>query len=234
MKFLHNLGITEDYIGHRERLRQRLIAGEGGVLADYEVLEICLFLAIPRRDVKGLAKRLIKRFGGLHRVFNASQEELLSVAGMGKISIGVLKLIQAVGLHLQKSSMKAKPIFECWQNVVDYCVVQNSGLNRELLRVIFLNIKNQVVEDEIMSYGTISGAPVIPREIARRAFELGAGSIILCHNHPSGDITPSIADIEATHNLQTMLKGLQLSIYDHIIVGNGNFYSMRKNGIITK
>lgn len=220
------------WLGHRDRLRQKLLARGAGALDDYELLETLLFAFLPRRDVKPIAKALLVRFGGVSAIFAAPPEDIASVKGMGETSAAYLKATAALSARAAREDIAAKPIISSWTALVTYVRSQLQHETREQFRVLFLDKKNQLIADEIMTRGTIDHAPVYPREIARRALELASSSLILVHNHPSGDATPSRADIDVTRELIDALSVFDISIHDHLIVGTGGVTSFKSSGLI--
>jgi DNA repair protein RadC len=214
-------------LGHRERLRQRFRSGGSEALPDYELLELILFSAIPRRDVKPLAKSLIARFGSFAEVLSATPERLKDVAGVGEAVITELKLVQAAGLRLAKAEIRPRTLLSSWTAVLDYCRVAMAYAEREQFRILFLDKKNGIIADEIQGEGTVDHTPVYPREVIKRALELAASAIILVHNHPSGDPTPSSADIDMTRRLIEAGDKLSIKVHDHIIIGRNGHASFR-------
>ena len=209
-----------------------MLARGANALDDYELLETLLFAFLPRRDVKPIAKALLARFGGLSAIFAATPEDIASVKGMGETSAAYLKATAALSARAAREEIAAKPVISSWTALVTYVRSQLQHETREQFRVLFLDKKNQLIVDEIMSRGTVDHAPVYPREIARRALELAASSLILVHNHPSGDATPSRADIDITRELIDALSAFDISIHDHLIVGTGGVTSFKSNGLI--
>jgi DNA repair protein RadC len=189
------------YFGHRERLRERFLAGGLDAMPDYELMELVLFAAIPRRDVKPLAKALVARFGGFAEAIAAPRERLLEIEGMSEGAATQLKIVEAAALRLSRTRVLGRPVLSSWAALIDYCAAAMARSPTEEFRVLFLDRKNALVADEVQSTGTIDHTPVYPREIVKRALELGASAVILAHNHPSGDPTPSRADIEMTRDV---------------------------------
>ncbi len=219
------------YSGHRDRLRQRFLKSGIDALADYEILELILFSAIPRRDVKPLAKSLIQHFGSFQSVLHASPEQLENF-GLSEISAVTIRLIQASALHLMKQDLLKRPVLNSWTKLVDYLQATMAREQKEHFRLLFLNKKNELIADEIQQSGTVDHTPAYPREIMKRALELGATALILAHNHPSGDPTPSRADIEMTEAIMEAGKPFSIVIHDHIIVSRNGTNSMRNMGLI--
>lgn len=220
------------YKGHRDRLRQRFIQGGIDALADYELLELLLFMAIPRKDVKPLAKNLIKAFGSYRDVLNASHEKLAAFEGLSETSAITIKSVQAAAHCLMKQDVMNMPVLNSWQRLVDYCTATMVHEKREFFRILFLNKKNELIADEIQGHGTIDHTPVYIREVAKRSLELGATALILVHNHPSGDPTPSPDDIEMTNEIIDTLKPLGIIVHDHLIISKNGHTSFRSQGLI--
>ncbi|BDA85041.1 UPF0758 protein [Aureimonas sp. SA4125] len=215
------------YDGHRDRLRERFSDAGAAALADYELLELVLFRTIPRRDVKPLAKALIARFGTLSEVLNAPLLRLGEVPGIGPSTALDLKIVAAVNERAMRSELKAKEILSSWAQVLAYCKAAMAYETREQFRILFLDKKNALIADEVQQTGTVDHTPVYPREVVRRALELSATAIILVHNHPSGDPTPSRADIEMTRTIVDTAKPLGIAVHDHIIVGRSGHASLK-------
>lgn len=213
--------------GHRQRLKQRFMAGGAGALPDYELLELILFGAIPRRDTKPLAKRLLERFGSFPEVVNAPPERLKEVKGVGEAAILQLKLVQAGALRLTRGGIMQRPVLGSWQALLDYCRAAMAFEAREQFRILFLDKKNRLIADELQQQGTVDHTPVYVREVVKRALELSACAIILVHNHPSGDPTPSRADIDMTRQIVEVARPLGIAVHDHIIVGRQGHASFK-------
>lgn len=220
------------YHGHRDRLRERFLNGGADALPDYELLELVLFMAIPRRDVKPLAKELITKFGNLAGVLNAPISELEKIEGLSDNTITALKAIQASAFRMLKQDVMKKPILNSWARLMDYCAATMAHEKKEHFRVLFLNKKNELIADEIQQSGTVDHTPVYPREIMKRALELSATAIILCHNHPSGDPTPSRMDIDMTQQIIAAGEPFDIRIHDHIIVSKNGTASFRNLGLL--
>lgn len=218
--------------GHRDRLRQRYVRSGAGAFEDYELLELVLFSAIPRKDVKPLAKSLLLRFGGLQGVLAAPLEDLKRVKGLSENSAVLLKTVHSLTQRMLFSEIEKKPVLSSWQKLIDYCHVAMAHEKREHFRILFLNRKNQLMADEVQQVGTVDHAPVYPREIVRRALELGATAIILVHNHPSGDPTPSDSDIAMTQEIILAAKALELLVHDHIIISQNGHISFKSLGLL--
>jgi len=218
--------------GHRDRLRERFRRGGADALPDYELLELVLFAAIPRRDVKPLAKHLLARFGSFAEVIAAPRERLLEIDGIGDGVVKQLKIIEAAALRLSKTKLIGKPALSSWQALIDYCKASMAREVREEFRVLFLDRRNVLIADEVQSTGTVDHTPVYPREIVKRALELSASAVILVHNHPSGDPTPSRADIEMTRDIAAATKPLGIAIHDHLVVGRSGHASFKSLGLL--
>ncbi|HWD27584.1 MAG TPA: DNA repair protein RadC [Rhizomicrobium sp.] len=222
----------EHALGHRERLRDRFLEGGANAMPDYELMELVLFAAIPRRDVKPLAKTLIARFGGFAEAIAAPRTRLLEVEGIGEAAVTQLKIVEAAALRLARSQMLNKPALSSWAALIDYCTAAMARSQTEEFRVLFLDRKNILIADEVQNKGTIDHAPVYPREIVKRALELGASAIILVHNHPSGDPTPSRADIEMTRDVTAAAKALKIAVHDHLVIGRSGHASFKSLGLL--
>jgi DNA repair protein RadC len=219
------------YHGHRQRLRQRFLKGGPDGLPEYELLDLILFGAIRQGDVKPLAKRLIEQFDGLAGVLSA-EVEALQGAGLGESTIATLKASQAAALHLSRARLQAQPIVSSWQALLDYCRAAMGHDKTEAFRIIFLDRKNRLITDEVQQRGTVDHTPVYPREVVKRALELGATALILVHNHPSGDATPSKADIEMTKQIAAAAEPLGIVLHDHLIMTRGEEASFRALGLL--
>jgi DNA repair protein RadC len=218
---------TPHYYGHRERLRSRLREAGPGALADYELLELILFRAIPRRDVKPLAKSLIARFGSFAEVIAAEPGRLAELEGMSAGAISEFQIVEAAAQRFAKGAVKKRLPMGSWSAVIDYCRTSMAFEGREIFRILFLDKKNGLIADEVQGAGTVDHTPVYPREVIRRALELSATAIILVHNHPSGDPTPSTQDIKMTLDIIGIAKSLGVAVHDHIIVGRDGHASLR-------
>ncbi|MGD0333893.1 MAG: DNA repair protein RadC [Xanthobacteraceae bacterium] len=215
------------YYGHRERLRERFREAGADALSDYELLELVLFRALPRRDVKPLAKALIATFGSFAEAISAPVARLAEVKGLGDAGITELKTVQAAASRLLRGQVKKRPVLSSWSAVLDYCRSAQAFADREQFRVLFLDKRNQLIADELQQVGTVDHTPVYPREVVKRALELSATAIILVHNHPSGDPTPSRADIQMTQQIIAVASPLGISVHDHIIVGKEGHASLK-------
>lgn len=220
------------YLGHRGRLRERFSQALGIGLADYELLELLLFLAIPRGDVKPLAKSLLKKFGSLAALMKAEQGLILETPGVGLGVLHVIRLLQAIMGKVLQQEMMSKPILASCQSVLDYCHATMAYDQRETVRLLFLNRRNQIIADEIQQTGTVDHAPLYPREVIKRALDLGASALIIVHNHPSGDPTPSRGDIEMTLKVQQAADSLGIEVHDHLIIGKGRHSSLKSMGLM--
>jgi DNA repair protein RadC len=220
------------YLGHRERLRDRFTTGGADALPDYELLEMVLFRAIKRGDTKPLAKALMARFGSFAEVISAPEQLLLEVTGVGPAIVTELKLIRAAALRLAKGDVLNRPMLGSWNAIVDYCRAAMAFEDREQFRILFLDKKNQLIADEVQQQGTVDHTPVYTREVIKRALELGSTAIILAHNHPSGDPTPSMADIDMTKKIISAGEKLGILVHDHIIIGRKGTASFRNLQLI--
>ena len=215
------------YHGHRERLRGRFRDAGSDALSDYELLELVLFRAIPQRDVKPLAKALIARFGSFAEVVAAPRARLKELKGVGEAVVDELKVVHAAAGRLARGQVRKQPVLSSWGNVLDYCRTAQAFADKEQFRVLFLDKRNQLIADELQQTGTVDHTPVYPREVVKRALELSATALILVHNHPSGDPTPSRADIQMTRAIVEIAKPLGISVHDHIIVGKDGHASFK-------
>ena len=219
------------YHGHRERLRERLIAAGAESLPDYELLEIILFAGNPRGDTKPLAKALLDRFGGFAAAVSADAQAL-AAAGLGSAGIAALKSVREVALRLMRAELQQQPVVSSWDKLIEYCSAQIAHGKVEEFHVLFLDRKNVLIRDECQQRGTIDHTPVYTREVVKRALELGASALILVHNHPSGDPTPSKADIAVTQEIKKAAAVLGLTLHDHVIIGRNRHASLRELGLI--
>ena len=215
------------YHGHRQRLRERFRSAGAAALSDYELLEMVLFSAQPRRDMKPLAKALLKRFGSFAEVIHAPETLLKEVDGVGEACIDQLRLIAAAATRLTRGELKQRTLLSSWNEVIDYCRTSMAFADKEQFRILFLDKRNQLISDEVQQTGTVDHTPVYPREVIKRALELSATTIILVHNHPSGDPTPSEADVRMTKAIVDIAGPLGIAVHDHIIVGRGGHASLR-------
>jgi DNA repair protein RadC len=215
------------YYGHRERLRARFHEAGANAATDYELLELLLFRAVPRRDVKPLAKDLIAKFGSFAEVIAAPEKRLAEVKSLGDAAITEFKIVHAAANRLARGEVKRRTVLSSWRAVLDYCRTTMAFAEKEQFRILFLDKRNQLIADEVQQTGTVDHTPVYPREVLKRALELSATAIILVHNHPSGDPTPSRADIQMTQSIIDVARPLGISIYDHIIVGKEGHASFK-------
>ena len=215
------------YHGHRERLRVRFREAGSEAVSDYELLELVLFRTIPQRDLKPLCKELIAKFGSFAEVLAAPQQRLEEVKGIKEATATDLKIVHAAASRLAKGSVQKRPILSSWSNVIDYCRTAMAFADKEQFRLLFLDKRNQLIADEVQQTGTVDHTPVYPREVVKRALELSATALILVHNHPSGDPTPSRADIQMTQAIIDVAKPLGIAVHDHIIVGKEGHASFK-------
>jgi DNA repair protein RadC len=215
------------YLGHRDRLRARFEAAGDAGLQDYELLELLLFRSIPRRDVKPIAKALIQRFGSFAEVIGAPRERLAEVEGIGEGVVADLKVVEAAGRRLARGAVRNREVLGSWSAVLEYCRSAMAFGEREQFRLLFLDKRNALIADEVQHSGTVDHTPAYPREVVRRALELSATALILVHNHPSGDPTPSAADVRMTRDIAEAAKPLGIAVHDHIIVGRDGHASLK-------
>jgi len=215
------------YHGHRERLRARFRDAGADAVSDYELLELLLFRAIPQRDIKPLAKELIAKFGSFAEVVAAPAKRLMEVKGVGDSVVTDLKIVHAAASRLARGQMRKRTVLSSWSSVLDYCRTAQAFAEKEQFRVLFLDKRNQLIADEVQQTGTVDHTPVYPREVVKRALELSATALILVHNHPSGDPTPSRADIQMTQSIIEIAKPLGIDVHDHIIVGKEGHASFK-------
>lgn len=218
---------VDDKVGHRKRLRQRFQIGGPEALPDYELLEMILCRAFPRIDTKPLAKRLLAKFGSFADVISAPADRLKEVEGIGDRCVAELKLIKAAAERFTKGTIQERPALASWSSVLDYLRLAQGFEVYEQFRILFLDKKNHLIADEVQGKGTVDHTPVYVREVVKRALELSASAIVLVHNHPSGDPTPSRADIEMTRQIVDVAKPLGISVHDHIIVGRKGHASLK-------
>lgn len=218
--------------GRRKRLRQRLLTGRGDALLDHELVEYLLALAIPRRNTKPLAKKLIEEFGGLSGLLTADGDMLKNREGMGEASAAAIKIVQVAALRLLSAPLREQPVISSWQALLDYLRADMAHLAHERVRVLHLNSKNRLIRDELISEGSIDQAAIYPREVIKRALDLGTAAIILVHNHPSGDSSPSRQDIAVTRDICDAGRKLGIKLHDHIIIGQEGHMSFRASGLL--
>ena len=224
------LGLAEPsphYLGHRDRLRARFREAGADAVSDYELLELVLFRTIPQRDLKPLAKELIAKFSSFAEVLAAPSPRLEEVKGVKEATATDLKIIHAAATRLARGQLKTRPALSSWTAVLDYCRTAMAFADKEQFRILFLDKRNQLIADEVQQTGTVDHTPVYPREVVKRALELSATAIILVHNHPSGDPTPSGADIQMTQSIIEIAKPLGIAVHDHIIVAKQGHASMK-------
>ena len=218
--------------GHRARLRYRILTGQGAGLHDHELVEYLLALAIPRRDTKPLAKKLIEEFGGFSGLLVADADALANFPGMGETSVAALKIVQIAALHLISAPLRTQPVLASWQALLDYLRADMAHLAHERVRVLHLDSKNRLIRDELVSEGSVDQAAIYTREVIKRALALGSAAIILVHNHPSGDSTPSRQDIAITKDICDAARTLGIAVHDHIVIGRDGHTSFRSKGLI--
>ena len=227
------VGRTPSYMrDHRKRLRERFLTGGADAVPDYELLELVLFRAIPRKDVKPLARVLIDHFGDFNRVLSAPINQLLQVNGVGEAVALEIKIIEAASHRLSRAKIMQRHVVSSWDALLDYCHTVMAHRDTEQFRVLYLDIKNTLIADEAQAAGTIDHVPVYPREVVKRALDLNAAAIILVHNHPSGDPTPSEADIAMTNLIADAANGLRITLHDHLIIGKSQELSFKAQGLL--
>ena len=220
------------FTGHRQRLKDRFTKGGVDAVADYELLELLLYSAIPRRDVKPLAKEMIAHFGSFTEVISAAPDRLKEISGIGDTVVTALKLVEAAAAKLAQGKIMDKPVLANWQALIDYCQIQLGHQKKEQFHILFLDRQNRLIADEMQQEGTIDHTPVYPREVIKRALELHATAIILVHNHPSGDPTPSRDDVEMTKRIEEAGKQLGVMLHDHLIISKSGQTSLKSLGLI--
>jgi DNA repair protein RadC len=220
------------YLGHRERLRERFRTAGSDSVSDYELLELVLFRVLGRRDVKPLAKSLIARFGSFGEVIAAPWPLLAEMEGLGDAVITEFKVVEAAARRIARGEVKRRPVLSSWDAVLDYCRTSMAFADKEQFRILFLDKRNQLIADEVQQTGTVDHTPVYPREIVKRSLELSATAVILVHNHPSGDPTPSRADIDMTRQIVAVARPLGIAVHDHIIVGKEGHASLKGMGLM--
>ena len=218
---------------HRKRLRTRFVDGGAQAVPDYELLELILFRALPRQDVKPLARHLIDTFGDFNRVLSASVQDLQNVNGVGAAVAVELKIIEAAAHRLSRAKVMQRHVVSSWDALLDYCHTTMAHRSTEQFRILFLDTKNVVIADEEQAQGTVDHVPVYPREVVKRALQLNASALILVHNHPSGDPTPSQADIQMTRQINTAASALGVTVHDHLIIGKSCELSFRASGLLS-
>jgi DNA repair protein RadC len=220
------------HVNHRQRLRQRFLAGDAGAIPDYELLELLLFYSIDRVDVKPLAKQLLKDFRSVGGVLAAEPAQLLAYDRVNDRTLALFKALREVGRRLIRAELAERPVISSWDRLIDYCRLTMAHEAVERFRVLYLNRKNMLIADEVQQKGTVDHTPVYPREVVKRALELGATSLIVVHNHPSGDPTPSSADIEMTRALRDAAQALGIGLHDHVVIGKQGSNSLRALGLL--
>ncbi len=226
------MGAKPDHAGHRDRLRTRFLKGGAEPLPDYELLELVLYLARSRGDVKPLAKALLKRFGSFAEVIGAEPAALAEIKGVGETTVAALKTVQAAAQRLARGEVMQRHVLSHWQQLMDYCRASMAFEAIEQFRVLYLDNRNHLIADEMLHKGTVDHTPVYPREVVKRALELGATALIMVHNHPSGDPTPSKADIEMTREVKEAGEKLGITLHDHVIVAKGGTNSFKTLGLL--
>lgn len=223
---------TPDYLGHRARVRKKFLNSLGEELHEYELLEILLFAASPRQDTKPLAKKLIAKFGDISGVVNADVEMLKTIDGVGEVAIVQIKIIARIIQRILKNRAKQRPVLNNWQLVVDYASAAVKDLNYEVFRVLFLDKKHQLIEDELLAIGENDNVVISSKAIAKKALLLSASSVILFHNHPSGELRASAADISVTKEIVSTLKVLEVKVVDHLIISCNGYFSFKENNLL--
>jgi DNA repair protein RadC len=227
---------TEDpqpgHLGHRARMREKLLASGAEALLDHEMLEMLLFLALPRRDTKPIARALLSRFGSFANAIAAPVQELRQVEGLGEAGIAALKTVQGAALRLSRAEIMERPVLNNWDRLLAYLSAAMTRERVEQFRILFLDTRNRLIADEQQARGTVNHTPVYPREVVKRALELQATALILVHNHPSGDPTPSRADLDMTQEIKAAAGSLGIVLHDHLVMGNGRHLSFRREGLL--
>jgi DNA repair protein RadC len=218
--------------GHRARMRTRLLTAGPEALADHEMLEMVLFLALPRRDTKPIARALLDQFGGFGAVIAAPLADLVKIEGIGEAGAAALKIVQAAALRLLQGAVRDQPVLNNWDRLMDYLLARLAHEKTEQFRVLFLDNRNRLLGDEVLGQGTVNHAPVYPREVIRRALELHAVCLILTHNHPSGDPTPSREDLAMTREIRRAAEALRIEVHDHVIIAGSRWLSLRQEGLL--
>lgn len=224
--------VGHDASGHRARLRKRLLEGGIDALADHEVVEYLLMTAIPRRDVKPLARSLIQRFGSLAAVLNTPPATLVNHPGMGESSAAALRIVAVASQRMARQAVREQPVLGSWQALIDYLTIDMAHLTVERVRVLYLNTRNMLILDDHLGDGSLDSAEIHPREVIRRALDLGAAALILVHNHPSGSPEPSRADIQLTNRIAEAGRLLNITVHDHVIIGRDGHVSLKAKGLI--
>ena len=217
------------YVGHRKRLKEKFLNSDGSAFSDYELLELLLFQATPRKDIKPLAKKMLQEFGDFNHLINAEYERILALEGGSEASFLQLKILRELLNRIFYSKVKNNNIISSWSALLDYLKFNMSCLKVEQFRVLFLNNQNKLIADEVMATGTIDQTPVYPREIIKKALFYEAGAIILVHNHPGGSSKPSDSDVNLTTQIVNACNAININVHDHVIIGNDNYYSFKSN-----
>ncbi len=220
------------HLGHRARMREKLLGAGPEALLDHELLEMVLFLALPRRDTKPIARALLARFGSFANAIAAPLHELRDIEGLGEAGAAALRTVQAAALRLARAEVMDQPVLNNWDRLLSYLTVALTRERVEQFRVLFLDTRNRLIADEAQARGTVNHTPVYPREVVKRALELQATALILVHNHPSGDPTPSRADLDMTQEIKAAAGSLGIVLHDHLVVGNGRHLSFRREGLL--
>jgi DNA repair protein RadC len=218
--------------GHRERMRSRLLSAGAEAVADHELIEMVLFLALPRRDTKAIARDLIAKFGSFAAAISATVPDLLAMEGLGEAGVAAIKIVQAASQRLSKAEILYRPVLSNWDRLMEYLQAVLAREKVEQFRILFLDNRNRLLADETQGHGTVNHTPVYPREVVKRALELRATAMILVHNHPSGDPSPSNDDIDMTKDIKAAAATLNIVLHDHVIIGNGQWLSFRKTGLL--
>lgn len=219
------------YHGHRERLRERFLHSPEA-LPDYEILELLLASALPRKDVKPMAKAMIERWGSFADVLSADLDDLATTDGLGRTSATILKIVREAAIRLAKAPIAERPVLSSWNDLLDYCSTAMASLRTEHFRLLFLDRKNMLIKDEVQQQGTVDHTPLYPREVVRRALALHASSVIMVHNHPAGDPTPSKADIDMTRLVRDALHTVNITLIDHLIIGRKGHASFKSMSLL--
>jgi DNA repair protein RadC len=222
----------EHNLGHRERIRNRLLNARVGSMLDYELLELLLCMALPRKDTKSLAKDLLSKYGSFSKVISAEPASLLEIKGIGISVLACLKLVKESSLRLSREEIIDKPVISSWQKLIDYCRINIGHLKTEAFLVIYLNSQNTLIDEDLSEYGTVDQINVYPREITKRALFLNASSVILIHNHPGGSTKASKADIETTNQIVKALSPFKIRVHDHLIISDKSFLSFKSEGLL--
>lgn len=223
---------ANDASGHRARLRKRLLEGGIDALADHEVIEFLLINAVPRRDMKPLARSLIQRFGSLAGVLNADPQTLALHPGMGEATAAALRIVAVATRRLARQAVRELPVLGSWQSLIDYLTIDMAHLTKERVRILYLNTRNMLILDDHLGDGSLDEAAIHPREVIRRALDVGAAALIIVHNHPSGSPEPSRADVQITHRIAEAGRLLGVTVHDHVVIGREGHVSMKARGLI--